>query len=307
MTRSLIWGALLGATSMAAGVFIASGSHRAGRLPLQERPAPGLSSPVRGSAPDPEDRARWSAAVELERRVESLAERLVAEAGERKRLESRIEELAAQLASSDRERSEPANRTASTPAAPAEAVTAEAGGNAARAAEPAGGVTMETALIAAGVDELAAAEIKRRHDELALSQIYLRDLAAREGWLDSPRFREEMAEIEAQQTSIRDEIGEEGFDRYLAALGQPNRVTVDEVLVESPAAYAGLQPGDVILRYGEDRIFAPRELVAATRGGTSGEPVRLEVLRGRRRVSIEVTRGPLGVRVAASRSDPDDG
>ena len=170
-----------------------------------------------------------------------------------------------------------------------------------------GSTPMERALVAAGVDSGAVADIKRRRDELALSEIYLRDLATREGWMDTPRFAEEMAELDRQRTSIRDEIGDEAYDRYLAALDHPNRVAVDEVLLESPAALAGLQPGDVVRRYADARIFAPNELVTATRGGVAGEMVRVEIVRQGRRFEIEVPRGPLGVRIAASQGDPDGG
>src|SRR5262249_55474515 len=141
----------------------------------------------------------------------------------------------------------------------------------------------------------------RRRDTLSLSEIYLRDQAAREGWLDTPRFTAQMAEIEQQRTSIRDEIGDEAYDRYLAAVDQPNRVAVDEVLLDSPAAVAGLQAGDVVLRYGETRIFSPSELVTATREGTAGENVQLEIIRQGQQFEIDVPRGPLGVTIAASR------
>ena len=112
---------------------------------------------------------------------------------------------------------------------------------------------------------------------------------------------------ERQRTSIRDEIGDEAYDRYLAALDHPNRVAVDAVLLESAAAVAGLQAGDVVLRYGETRIFSLDDLVAATRGGIAGETVRVAILRQGRRFEIEVPRGPLGVRIAASRGDPGEG
>jgi C-terminal processing protease CtpA/Prc len=166
---------------------------------------------------------------------------------------------------------------------------------------------VERALIAAGVDAATAVDIKRRRDEVTMAEMYLRDQATREGWLDTPRFRDEMDAVERQRTSIRDEVGDDGYDRYLAALGEPNRVRVDEVFTESPAASAGLQPGDVVLRYGEDRIFAPDDLVAATRRGTAGEPVRVQVLRHGERIELDVPRGPLGLRIAASQADPGEG
>src|SRR5262249_61979506 len=124
-------------------------------------------------------------------------------------------------------------------------------------------------------------------------------------WLNSQRSREEMAHTEQQRTPMRDEIGDAAYDRYLAALGEPNRVTVDEVMLDSAAADAGLRSGDVVLRYGDARIFAPDELVAETRAGTAGETVHVEILRAGERLEIAVPRGPLGLRIAASRGNPD--
>jgi len=247
-------------------------------------------------------------AMRLERQLERLASKLVTETDERRRLEQRLEGLATELAALRASGYATPHAVASNPEPEATARTTPAASGAADPVDAREGITtMERALVAAGVDTAAAADIKRRRDELALSEIYLRDLATREGWMDTPRFAEEMAEIERQRTSIRDEIGDEAYDRYLAALGHPNRVAVDEVLLESPAAVAGLQAGDVVRRYADVRIFAPNELVTATRGGVAGETVRVEIVRQGRRFEIEVPRGPLGVRIAASQGDPDGG
>jgi membrane-associated protease RseP (regulator of RpoE activity) len=239
----------------------------------------------------------------LEQRIELLAAKLAAEADERRRLEERLSVLATEIAAQRASGRETEHVVASTP----ESVAAAPGGAAAPTGAEEGIKSMEGALVAAGIDAATAAEIKRRRDTLALSEIYLRDLAAREGRLDTPQFGDEMAEIERQRTSIRDEIGDTAYDRYLAALDQPNRVAVDEVLLDSPAAVAGLQVGDVVLRYDETRIFSPDDLVAATRGGTGGETVRVAIIRQGQRLEIEVPRGPLGVRIAGSRSDPGEG
>jgi S1-C subfamily serine protease len=56
------------------------------------------------------------------------------------------------------------------------------------------------------------------------------------------------------------------YDRYLVAMGESNRVRVEDVLQESPAAQVGVQPGDLIVRYADARVFALDELVNATRG-----------------------------------------
>ena len=121
---------------------------------------------------------------------------------------------------------------------------------------------------------------------------------------DTPRYQEEVASLEAQQVSIRDELGEEGYDRYLFSLGQTNRVRVDDVMSGSPAADAGLEVGDMILRYGDTRVFGPDELVAQTTAGQPGEMVRLVVIRQGNLISIEVPRGPLGLRINSAQAMP---
>jgi hypothetical protein len=166
---------------------------------------------------------------------------------------------------------------------------------------------MERALIAGGLDPNTAADVKRKSDQLQLAQIYLRDQATREGWVDTPRYQEETATLEAQQVSIRDELGEEGYDRYLFSLGQTNRVRVDDVMSGSPAADAGLEVGDMILRYGDTRVFRPDELVAQTTAGQPGEMVRLVVIRQGNLISVDVPRGPLGLRINAAQSMPNSG
>jgi S1-C subfamily serine protease len=137
-----------------------------------------------------------------------------------------------------------------------------------------------------------------------MQEIYLRNQATREQWLDSPRFAQELAQIEAQRTSVREQIGDDAYDRYLFALGNPNRVRVEEVLLDSEAAQVGLQAGDMILRYGDSRIFAPDELVTGTHSGTAGEAVQLDIIRNGERFQVEVPRGPLGLHVAATRGAP---
>lgn len=166
---------------------------------------------------------------------------------------------------------------------------------------------MQRALEAAGVDPGTAEAIKRRGDELAMSEMYLRDQATREGWLNSPRFEQEMAAIQEQQTSLREELGEDLYDRYLFAQGRPNRIIVNDVMFHSVAEQVGLKPGDLITRYGDAFLFAPDELVAQTQGGPAGEMVKLEVNRAGSRFEVEVPRGPLGLRIGPAQDHPDSG
>jgi S1-C subfamily serine protease len=156
-----------------------------------------------------------------------------------------------------------------------------------------------------GLPPAAAADVKRRYDELAMDEISLRNLATREGWIDTPEFAAELDEIEADRLAIRDEIGDEAYDHYLFAMGQPNRVYVTDVITNSPAARAGLQTSDVIVRYGEARIFAPNDLVAETQVGSQGEPIRVDITRNGKPLQLEVPRGPLGVEIGVTQEPPE--
>ena len=309
MNRTAVYGALLGALGLAIGVSIGWRGERE-----QAEPAEGqLGGSVSASGPSPSVRETEGRgdqhASRLEGRLELLAAKLAAEADGRRRLEERIDVLATELAALRGSGHETPRAVPSKPEPVAAAPATQAAPGSAADPEPVydASTAMERALVAAGIDTTTATEIRRRQDGLGLSEIYLRNQAEREGWLDTPGFAAKMAEIEGQRPSIRDEIGDQRYDRYLAALDQPNRVAVNEVLLESPAAAAGLQAGDVVLSYGETRIFAPTELVTATRAGTAGENVRMEILRQGRRLEIQVPRGPLGVSVAASRGNPGEG
>ncbi len=300
----IVYSALLVAVGLAGGVWLGWRGERGRVEPLEGRFGDSVS--VSGQSPDAVETSR------LKRQLDLLAAKLASEADQRRRLEQRLEVFVTELAVLRSSGHETPQMVASQPASVAAAPTTDAAPSGAvdpaSAPEAVTSVTsMERALLTAGIDATSATEIRRRRDELALSEIYLRNQAEREGWLDTPDFAAKMAEIDRQRTSIRDDIGDEAYDRYLAALEQPNRVAVNEVMLESPAAAAGIQAGDVVLRYGDTRIFAPNELVTATRSGTAGETVQVEIIRQGQRFEVAVPRGPLGVSIAASRGDPGEG
>jgi S1-C subfamily serine protease len=116
-----------------------------------------------------------------------------------------------------------------------------------------------------------------------------------------PRLRDEHAALEA---AFREDIGEEGYDAFLYATGQPNRVLVREVIARSPASRAGVQAGDVIVSYDGTRTFLPRDLQLATGQGKRGELVRVEVVRDGRPLTLRVQRGPLGIILGGSAEPP---
>lgn len=161
------------------------------------------------------------------------------------------------------------------------------------------------ALVAAGFREETVRAFKATVDEIELDRLYLRDVAAREGWLDTPRYREAIREASLDLRAAREKFGDELYDWMLYTGGHPNRVRVDEVIDGSAAAEAGLLPGDLILRYDDDRVFSPGELRNATTAGIAAEPTAVSILRDGRQMEIYVPRGPLGIRIEFAAEEPE--
>src|SRR5690606_545711 len=99
----------------------------------------------------------------------------------------------------------------------------------------------------------------------------------------------------AATRTLRGEIGDDEYERYLQALGRSTAVVVREVLASSPAERAGLQPGDQVVAYGGERVFDQRELNALTLQGQAGESVVLDVRRNGQTIQLVVPRGPIGI------------
>ena len=247
-----------------------------------------------------------------DQRVRDLEGQLAREKSDRQRIQGQLDEATRRLAQNtfeqERDQKVAQQRMAIEQAQRAQADAAVVAQQEAAAADAAAvdysKSQMERALIAGGLDPNRAADIKRKSDELQMAEMYLRDQATREEWVDTPRFEEEMASLQQQQLSIRGELGDDGYDKYLFTMGQTNRVRVDDVMTDSPAAQAGVQTGDMILSYGNMRVFAPDELVAQTQQGDPGEMVNVTIIRQDKVMTVQVPRGPLGLRVAATQSMP---
>lgn len=160
------------------------------------------------------------------------------------------------------------------------------------------------ALVSSGVDPAFADTWLLGEAQRTLDQLALRDQAIREGWIGSERFREEMSAIDAGQAGLLDAIGELSYDRYLYLTGANNRVEVISVLPGSSAETVGLQPGDLIESYADQRVFELGALRQLTTQGEYGELVPVSVKRHGRLLDVWIPRGPLGVTIQPARTDP---
>lgn len=125
-------------------------------------------------------------------------------------------------------------------------------------------------------------------------QLYLENfqqewLQRREAYLNGDRQS-------GSRERLREELGDDAYDRYLFANGSSNRVRVRTVMPGSAAQQAGLTVHDVVLAYDGERLFTFEDLRAASYRGEPGELATLEVRRADGTVTqVTIPRGPMGI------------
>jgi hypothetical protein len=150
---------------------------------------------------------------------------------------------------------------------------------------------------AAGLTPERVKGIQRRLEELRVAAMQAQYEAQRTGQ------RVDGANIEA---SLRRELGDIEYEKYLKAMGQPTQVRVMDVLATSAAERSGLRAGDEIVSYNGKRVFDPRELNTVTTQAAAGGSVTVEVKRDGQTMQVTVPAGPLGVTAAGGgRQGPD--
>jgi len=154
----------------------------------------------------------------------------------------------------------------------------------------------QQALLDSGMDSALAGELKVFFEQMEMQRLFLRDRAAREDW-DREQLRNEFSLLESREEELKQRLGEDGYDAYLYASGQPNRVAVTSVLESAQAGQAGIRSGDQILRYDRQRIYDWRDLREATTSGDLSDTVEVEVERDGENLSFYLARGPLGIRM----------
>jgi len=137
-------------------------------------------------------------------------------------------------------------------------------------------------------------EIELIRDQVQLQRLELRDQATREGYINTDRFRDEIRALN-NSGRLRETLGDDDFDKLLLAEGRTNRVQIESVIENSAANLAGLEVGDTVISYADERIFNFRDLQGATTSGLRDEPVRIQVSRNDEIIDLVISRGPMGV------------
>jgi len=141
-------------------------------------------------------------------------------------------------------------------------------------------------LIEAGFLPSQAAIIARRESELQMESLRTRYEAERSG-----NMEEFWRNRTSSNTTLREELGDADFERYLIANNRSTSITVSSVIESSPAQSAGLQPGDEIVRYDGERVFSMSDLTHRTMDGAAGQNVIVDIMRNGNPMQIVMPRG----------------
>lgn len=246
-------------------------------------PSDVTSVPVRGrDVPAPVATRPSDREADLAARLARVEETLRAELAERASLEARVEDLAVQVTA----RAAPGEGHA----APRAADAPPAAGGGPRRAPSRGEFTADLPerLVAAGFSTDRAQWITERLEQLPMEALRAQYEARRGG---APAGEPPVA----FERTLRSELGDADYERYLQAVGRPTAVNVRGVLASSPAEQAGLREGDQIVAYGGQRVFDSRDLNRLTFEGTPGEPMLVDVLRNGQHIQVVIPRGPVGI------------
>jgi len=271
---------LLVVAGLVAGLALAFWLQPSSELPIAEA-APGAGA-ISTARPGPIDPGAAQRLVDLEQALD-------AEILQRSALEDRVAELAAQLEargeSPARGRAGQGGINGPDPAVVEQ--RARVRREAAATPEERQRLQIER-MVAAGLAPDRAEWINRRTQELRMQAMQAQYEAKRDGRPPPPE------NLEA--TTLRAELGDQDYERFLTAQGRSTSVNIMGVLASSPAEHAGLQPGDEIVAYDGKRVFDVVELNELTLGGTSAATsVVVDVRRNGQNMQIVLPRGPLGV------------
>ena len=95
---------------------------------------------------------------------------------------------------------------------------------------------------------------------------------------------------------IREELGDEGYQRYLEANDLSTSAQIGSIIGGSAGENAGLLAGDKIVSYAGERVFNLNDVNNLTVLGELGESILIEIERDGTPLQLTIPRGPIGVR-----------
>ncbi|MEX2961403.1 PDZ domain-containing protein [Microbulbifer sp. TYP-18] len=156
-------------------------------------------------------------------------------------------------------------------------------------------------LLRAGMHRDRAELVLRRqerfnYEHMSLSHSYHH--LADKGSAEALALREQMEHYRNPRRALADELTDAEFEAYLQVIGGPADMQVRKVVIDTPAAAAGLQPGDRIVSYNGQRVFHMGDLRREIYKVPPGKNVAIEVKRAEtgQKDTLFVPSGPLGIR-----------
>ncbi len=131
------------------------------------------------------------------------------------------------------------------------------------------------------------------HMKLAYEYRHLENKSSEE----AEALREQLSIYSHPRKMFEHELSEQEFELYLEANGGRQEMRVDRVVSDTPAANAGLRPGDKIISYNGERVFHMGDLRTQVYRVAPGKTVAVEVQRDGSSTTevIYVPSGPLGI------------
>jgi len=161
-------------------------------------------------------------------------------------------------------------------------------------------------LSATGMNTDEADKLLRRMSQQEYQRLELQNNIRRNQGAASNTYREQLRELNKNKISLRSELGDEAYDKYLFASQQSNRVKISSVMAGSPAESSGFESSDIILSYDGQKILNWADIRRVTLEGDIGSYTNVDILRNGERMSLMVPRGTLGVQLEPVQLDPEE-
>lgn len=161
----------------------------------------------------------------------------------------------------------------------------------------------DATLIERRLDPAAVDHFVSRLEEVNRKRQQVAELAEGQGLPPQARARS-LSAIDEQVRAIRQELGDDTYDRYLGAALLPNRLTIGSPVEGTALETVGLMPGDVFVSYDGAKVFGMSDMRAKP---TTKEWVPVVMSRAGKTFETLVPIGPLGIQFSTASTNPDAG